>query len=143
MNPAGIDGFTQTDLIDPFERHIGPIFEQGPRGERRFAIRVDSRHVNRRNSIHGGLLMSFADAVLGAAAADFAGDPAVVTLNMQAHFLAPAPEGAIVTVLPELTRRTHTLLFVRGDFRQGEAIVMTAASIWKRVASRPASGSVT
>ena len=133
--PSGLAGYAQTDLIDPFEMFIGPIFERGEKGAREFALLVDPRHANRRDSLHGGMLMSFADATLGAAAADFAGSPMVVTLNMQSHFLAPAPVGKLVLVAPELTRSTRSLLFVRGDFKVDGNIVMTAASIWKKLGS--------
>jgi uncharacterized protein (TIGR00369 family) len=126
-----LPGYRETRLIDPFEIFIGPIFECGDKGERRFALKIDERHVNRRGSLHGGMLMTFADATLGAAAADLADGGVAVTLNMQSHFLAPARAGDVVEVAPTLTRRTRSMLFIRGDFTVRGEIIMTAASIWK------------
>jgi len=34
-------------------------------------------------------------------------------------------------VAPTLTRRTRSMLFIRGDFTVGGETIMTAASIWK------------
>jgi uncharacterized protein (TIGR00369 family) len=131
MTLAPPAGFTQTELIDPFERHIGPIFEQGLKGARRFAFIVEDRHVNMRGVIHGGMLMSFADAALGQAAWDVCDHAHCVTLNMQSQFLAPAKAGDLVEVLPELTRRTRSLMFLRGDFTVGGETIFTVASVWK------------
>ena len=124
-------GYTLTHLIDPFELHVGPIFEQGPKGARHFAFIVDERHVNMRGVIHGGMLMSFADAVLGQAAWDACDHAACVTLNMQSQFIAPARAGDLVEVTPVLTRRTRSLMFLRGDFTVGGETIYTVSSVWK------------
>ncbi len=124
-------GYTDTRLIDPFEIHVGPVWEQGEKGARRFAFRVDKRHVNMRGVIHGGMLMTFADAAFGQAAWDACDHADVVTLNMQSQFLAPAKEGDLVEVLPVLTRRTKSLIFLRGDFTVDGAPIFSVSSVWK------------
>ena len=124
-------GYTLTHLIDPFELHVGPIFEQGQKGARRFAFVVDTRHVNMRGVIHGGMLMTFADAVLGQAAWDACDHAACVTLNMQSQFIAPAKAGDLVEVTPVLTRRTRSLMFLRGDFTVKGETIYTVSSVWK------------
>ncbi|HUO90917.1 MAG TPA: PaaI family thioesterase [Rhizomicrobium sp.] len=124
-------GYGETRLIDPFEIHVGPVFEQGAKGARKFAFRVDDRHVNMRGVVHGGMFMTFADAALGQAAWDACDHADCVTLNMQCHFLAPAKKGDLVEVVPVLTRRTRSLIFLRGDFTVADAPVFTASSVWK------------
>jgi acyl-coenzyme A thioesterase PaaI-like protein len=62
------EGFTPTDLIDPFEVHLGPIYERPERTGRRFLLIADERHVNGRGVVHGGMLMTFADLAFGQAA---------------------------------------------------------------------------
>lgn len=124
-------GYTQTHLIDPFEIHVGPVFEQGPKGARRFAFVVDHRHVNMRGVIHGGMLMTFADAALGQAAWDACDHANCVTLNMQSQFLAPAVAGDLVEVAPVLTRRTRSLIFLRGDFLVRGEPIYSVSSVWK------------
>jgi uncharacterized protein (TIGR00369 family) len=124
-------GYVETRLIDPFEIYVGPVFEQGPKGLRTFAFRVDERHVNMRGVIHGGMLMTFADAALGQAAWDACDHAACVTLNMQCQFLAPAKQGDLIAVAPVLTRRTRSLIFLRGDFTVDGAAIFSASSVWK------------
>jgi len=124
-------GFTETRLIDPFEIHVGPVFEHGEKGARVFGFRVDKRHINMRGIIHGGMLMTFADAAFGQAAWDACDHADVVTLNMQSQFLAPAREGDWVQVAPVLTRRTKSLIFLRGDFMVDAAPIFSVSSVWK------------
>jgi hypothetical protein len=50
---------------------------------------------------------------------------------MQCQFLAPAKLGDLVEVAPVLTRRTRSLIFLRGDFTVGGAPIFTASSVWK------------
>jgi uncharacterized protein (TIGR00369 family) len=124
-------GFIETRLIDPFEIHVGPVFEYGEKGARVFGFRVDKRHINMRGIIHGGMLMTFADAAFGQAAWDACDHADVVTLNMQSQFLAPAKEGDWVQVAPVLTRRTRSLIFLRGDFMVDDAPICSVSSVWK------------
>ena len=124
-------GFTETRLIDPFERHVGPIYEQGAVGAKRFGLRIGARHVNMRGVIHGGMLMTFADATFGQVAWDATDRADVVTLNMQSQFLAPAKEGDWLEVAPVVTRKTRSLLFLRGDFSVDGAPVFSVSSVWK------------
>ena len=124
-------GFSETKLADPFEIYVGPVFHEGELGTRRFAFRVDERHVNMRGILHGGMLMTFADLSLGQAVWDLTANAPCVTLNMQTQFLKPAKAGDLVEVAPQLVRRTRALLFMRGDFKVGKEIIFTAASVWK------------
>ncbi|MBI3675866.1 MAG: PaaI family thioesterase [Proteobacteria bacterium] len=128
---ATLSGFAQTRLIDPFEIFVGPIFEKGPKGARRFVLPVDERHVNRRGILHGGMLMTFADMALGQAAWDACDNASCVTLSMQNQFLKPAKMGDHVEVLPQLVRRTRALLFLRGEFQIGGETIFLANSVWK------------
>jgi uncharacterized protein (TIGR00369 family) len=124
-------GFTPTHLTDPFEIYVGPVFERGAKGARHFAFFVDQRHLNMRGVIHGGKLMTFADAALGQAAWDACDHARCVTLNMQSQFLAPAVAGDLVEVAPVLTRRTRSLMFLRGDFTVRGEPIYSVASVWK------------
>ncbi len=128
-------GYIETGLIDPFEIHLGPVYEAGPPGARRFLLCVDERHVNMRGAIHGGMLMTFADLALGQAVWDCTDRAPSVTLGMQAQFLRPARTGDRVEVLPELVRKTRSLVFMRGDFKVAGETIFTASSIWKLLRS--------
>jgi acyl-coenzyme A thioesterase PaaI-like protein len=124
-------GFTETRLIDPFEIYVGPVFEEGRPGGKRFAFRVDERHVNKRGVVHGGMMLTFADAALGQAVWDFTDRVPSVTMNMQAQFIDGARLGELVEVRPELVRKTRALVFMRGDFTADGRTLMTISSVWK------------
>jgi uncharacterized protein (TIGR00369 family) len=124
-------GYSEINLVDPFEVHVGPAYQQGEPGSRHFAFRVDERHVNRRGVVHGGMMLTFADLALGAAAWDLTDRAPCVTLGMQTQFLKPARIGDVVEVQPQLLRRTRALLFIRGDFMADGEPVFTATSVWK------------
>jgi uncharacterized protein (TIGR00369 family) len=128
-----IPGFAPMELVDPFEIHIGPIFEKGPRGSRCFAMPIDERHVNRGGVLHGGMLATFADLALGASVWDVTDGAPCVTLAMQMQFLKSARAGDIVQVRPQLLRRTQAFLFVRGDFTIENEAIFTAMSTWKLI----------
>lgn len=126
-----LPGFVPTHLVDPFEIFVGPVFENGEPGAKTYAIRADARHMNRRGVLHGGMFMTLADLTLGQAVWDATDRAPIVTLNMQTHFLKSAVEGDIIQVVPELVRRTRSLIFMRGDFTVEGEIVFTASSVWK------------
>ena len=129
--PAKLSGYTQTELIDPFEVFVGPVYETGAKGARRFAFVVDKRHVNLRGVLHGGMYMTFADLALGQAAWDACDHASVVTLNMQSQFLRAATLGDVVEVQPVVARQTRSIIFIRGDFRVEAETVYSCASVWK------------
>lgn len=124
-------GYTQTGLVDPFEIHVGPIFERDDNGTRRFLLIADERHVNGRGVVHGGMLMTFADLALGQAVWDATDKAAVVTIGMQSQFLKSARAGDRIEVTPELVRRTRSLVFMRGDFTVRGETIYSATSVWK------------
>lgn len=124
-------GYSQTALLDPFEIFVGPVFDCGEPPARSFALLIDERHVNMRGVIHGGMLMTFADAALGQAVWDFTDRAPSVTLNMQSQFLKPARSGDILEVTPELVRKTRSFVFVRGDFKVAGETIFAVTSVWK------------
>jgi acyl-coenzyme A thioesterase PaaI-like protein len=125
------EGFTEIRLIDPFEIHVGPAYGAGEADARRYAFHAAAHHCNLRGVVHGGMLMTFADLALGQAVWDATDKAPSVTLNMQTQFIAPAREGDLVEVRPELTRRTRAMVFMRGDFTVKGEVVMTVQSVWK------------
>lgn len=131
MSTPPLPGYVLCRLVDPFEIYVGPVFERGEAGAKSYAMRLDTRHMNRRGVLHGGMFMTYADLTLGQAVWDVTDKAPCVTLNMQTHFLKPAVEGDILVVAPELVRRTRALVFMRGDFKVAGETVFTASSVWK------------
>jgi uncharacterized protein (TIGR00369 family) len=129
--PEGYDG--PVALVDPFEAFAFTSFRRkNADGTVTYALPTDERHENGRGVIHGGLLMTFADSVLGYAAWTACAPGAwCVTVSQSSTFLRGVRLGDLIEVTPVVTRATRSMIFTRGDFLvRGEAM-FSAASIWK------------
>ncbi|NWG45660.1 MAG: PaaI family thioesterase [Alphaproteobacteria bacterium] len=129
-------GYTAMVLSDPFEAYVGPFFERTETAEDGaeriwLAFRVDERHLNGGGHVHGGMLMTFADAALGTLAWRATGRTPSVTLSMETEFLKGAGLGDLVEVCPILTRRTRAILFIRATFHVRGEPILHASSLWK------------
>ena len=122
--PAGFDLRIQPDGefagwfvwdIDPFERTSGPYYEQrGADGDRRLAFRAEPRHMNNGGFMHGGCLMSFADAALFFVAREALGSSRGVTMHLAGDFLDPGPPGAFMEATGEVVRTGGKTIYARG-----------------------------
>lgn len=129
-------GWKPSDLHDPFEAYVGPLFEREENGERIFGFVADERHVDEAGVVHEGMLMTFADAFLGGAAHRGAGERSCVTLSLQASFLTEARAGDFIECRTRIDRTTRAIIFVSGRFSVGDEDVMTATSLWKVLGER-------
>ncbi|MBO6633321.1 PaaI family thioesterase [Parvibaculum sp.] len=133
---AAPPGWRASELHDPFEAHVGPLFEREEEGERIFGFIVDERHVSADGTVHEGMMLTFADAFLGSAAHRGADHKSCVTLSMQASFLKGAKPGDLVECRTKLERKTRAIIFVSARFSVGDEDVMTATSLWKVLGER-------
>jgi acyl-coenzyme A thioesterase PaaI-like protein len=118
-----------------FSAAIGPVWARGEKGAREVGLVTTQQIANDHMGIaHGGALMTFADIALGLAAAEALGHPSMATAQLQFHFTAAAPIGALLTCRPELVRKTSQLLFVRGLFEAGGKTVGMADAMFKVLA---------
>jgi acyl-coenzyme A thioesterase PaaI-like protein len=110
---------------------VGPIYRR-QRGERwAFAFRAAPKHANLRDVVQGGMLMTFADRALGRNAWKAAGDKAVATIEFNMQFVSAGELGELIEIVPEVVRKTSSLVFMRGDLVVGSRMVATATGIWK------------
>lgn len=127
------EGYEVMDLHDPFEAHVAPLYKKSERpSDRRIAaFRVDDRHVDANGRLHEGMMMAFADAVLGGVAWAVSGERPCVTLSMQTNLMRPVTEGELVIGEAYCARRTRTVVFVNGDFTVEGKLVAQVTSLWK------------
>lgn len=137
VDVAAPEGFVRLDLFDPFEAHVGPLFErEAPDGARVLAFRVDERHVRADGTAHEGMMMTAADACMGGVAWRGAGEKSCVTLSMQTSYLDDVRLGDVVECAARVEHRTRAIVFVSADFTVSGAPVMTATSLWKVLGER-------
>lgn len=122
IRAAGFNAYVGAILIDP-ARAAGD--------ERRFAFRPEDKHLNGGGALHGGLLMTLADNVLGYTVHEQTEGRIASTVTLNTDFLAGGAAGATVWGRAAITRRTRSLIFVAGDLSQDGRLLLTATGIWK------------
>ena len=120
---------------DKAEDYIGPFFFFMDGDNPRTAFRVQAQNCNAHNSVHGGVLMSFADYTL-CLGANGGESESVATVTCNNEFVAPAHEGDLITGEAETVRRGRSMVFMRCTLRVGEQIVLTSSAVIKRIANR-------
>ena len=110
---------------------IGPfLVRRTPEGWR-YGFRAEERHLNMGGVVHGGMLMSFADDVLGITVWGSVGRKPCTTVQLNTQFISPVKPGEFVEGRAEVMRATRTLVFVRGMLAVGDRGIVHADGIWK------------
>ena len=131
------DGFELVTRGGPFGHRNGPYFEMTEAdGTTVRGFRIARQHANLAGIAHGGMLMTFADMVLGQVARAAAEGPAV-TVRLVTDFVMPARIGAWVEGRAALVRRTRELIFVRGRLTAGRHVIMSADGLFQPIRPRP------
>jgi len=100
---------------DAFEQTAGPFYEkQDTNGDWICAFVAEQRHMNGAGFMHGGCLMTFADAALFTIARNEMRDSYGVTMNLTGDFLAAGKVGQRIEGRGEVTRGGGKTVFVRG-----------------------------
>ena len=119
------------DYKDPFEDLVGPFGYKVEDRRISFAFEAKSHHCNSSNSVHGGMLMTFADyAVCLTAIWDQPGQKCV-TVSFNCEFVAAGRQGDHIRSSCEVVRRTRSLTFVRGQLFVGERVLLNCSAIVK------------
>lgn len=111
---------------------IGPFWarREGEAGWR-YGFLAEPRHLNTGGVVHGGMLMSFADDVLGMTVWEAAGRRPCTTVQLNIQFIAPVRAGEFVEGRAEVLRTTRSVVFVRGTLLVGDRTVAAADGVWK------------
>jgi len=123
-------GYALVDLGKGYSDRFGPVFID--RDGRRMAFRVDERHINPVDGLHGGALATFADAMIVAVHEGAAiGAPHMPTISLSIEYFAPVPEGALVEAEVDLVRTTASMIFVQALMSVGERRIGRASAIYR------------
>ncbi|WP_135469139.1 PaaI family thioesterase [Crenalkalicoccus roseus] len=110
---------------------IGPFWARREEGRWAYGFLAEARHRNDGGVVHGGMLMSFADDVLGITVWEAAGRRPCTTVQLNTHFIAPARLGDFVEGRAEVLRVTRSVVFVRGVLTIGGRTAVAADGVWK------------
>lgn len=117
---------------DTAEDYLGPFFFQMNDGQPTTAMRIGKQHCNAHGTIHGGILMSFADYTL-CLGANGGEQDSVVTVSCSNEFTAPAYEGGLLIGVGEVIRRGKSMVFMRCKLMVDEQIVLISSGVIKRL----------
>ena len=118
---------------DPFEDHVGPLGYKVVDETITFAFLADARHRNTAGTVHGGMLMTFADFALCLTATWDQPGEKCVTVSCNSEFVAPGRPGDLIEASGEVVRRTKSLTFVRGQVYADDRILLNYSAIVKRI----------
>ncbi len=114
-----------------FEQFVGPISCEPSRADMKLGFTIADHHLNGEGNLHGGMMMTLANAVLDQLVRETADGAPTVPLSLNCDFVGPARAGAPVTGTAEITRRTRTVLFVSAELRAAEQLIMTATGVYR------------
>ena len=130
FDPAA-EGWKVPEEWSGFVGEIGPLWVR--RGERglRVGFEAEARHANVRGVVHGGMLMTLADQMMGQLTWYVAGGRPCATASLSNDFLSPARIGEWIEGEAAIVHQGKSLIFVRGDLKVGDRPVLSATGIWK------------
>ena len=128
-------GFFEPRSAMGFAAHVGPLYLRKPDPANGVAgamgFRVKKIHINPNGLLHGGMLMTMADHVLGGLVWAMSERRTSSTVNLVTNFLAPGKLGDWVEGRGQVTRSTRSLVFARGRLYVDDKVLITCSGTWK------------
>jgi len=121
---------------DKAEDHIGPFFFYMDGDQPRTAFRVREQNCNAHNTVHGGVLMAFADYTL-CMGANGGENESVLTVSLNSEFTAPGQNGDLILGHCEVIRRGRSIVFVRCRLTANGETVLMASAVVKMLRKSP------
>lgn len=126
---SGWQRVNSTGFVD----YAGPFWQRRDGDQVAMGLVIEDHHTNSHlGTVHGGLVMTFADNALGlGVVAALGGALNCSTVSLQTQFVSAAKIGEFIICYPEIVRKTRNLVFVRGLIQVEDRVVATADGIWK------------
>jgi uncharacterized protein (TIGR00369 family) len=100
---------------DQWEMHGGPFYlKRQIDGSVRAAFRAAQKHMNSLGSMHGGVMMTFAD-FFTFSLADPSETEGTVTVSLNSEFVRGARAGDLIEATGEVVKSGRNLIFTRGQ----------------------------
>jgi uncharacterized protein (TIGR00369 family) len=118
-----------------FTAEVGPFWRRlTDDGGVEIGLVVEERHCNNHlGTLHGGMVMTFADIALGSGAARRLGVPRFngVTASLNTQFVAVAHVGEFISCRPEVVHQGRQMFFMRGLIATDKKTIASCEGIWK------------
>jgi acyl-coenzyme A thioesterase 13 len=133
-HPPGIPPEAEIASTGGFNAYVGPLYRL-PDGEggalKRFAFVAGDKHMNGSGTVHGGMLMSFADVAMSRTSRLTTGAKGVSTVALNCDFVGPGKLGDVIEARVRVTRQARTMVFLSAELVAGERILLVATGLWK------------
>jgi uncharacterized protein (TIGR00369 family) len=123
-------GFQESQTRGPYTSHNGPFFHKTTEEGFWHGVRVQKRHCNSKGITHGGMLMAFADGLLGTAVY-LETKTVALTARMNSDFLSSARPGEWLEGTARVTRATSSVAFCEAELYVGKRSVLRATGVFK------------
>lgn len=130
-NPSAIPEGYELCADGAFNSHVGPLYLTERDGDLHAMFPVGAHHLNRGGVVHGGMLMTFVDMIMGQAARRAMPERTCATVSLNCDFVAAAKRDEWVQGSARIVRRTRAILFVTGELRTADRVILTASGLWK------------
>jgi len=122
----------QNISIGGFNRFAGPFYRLPDDGDiRRFAFVALDKHMNSAGSVHGGVLMTFADIAMSRTSRLSTGANACSTVSFSCEFMAPGHLADLIEIRVRVSRRTKGFVFLSADIACEARALMQASGLWR------------
>jgi uncharacterized protein (TIGR00369 family) len=117
-----------------FNLFAGPFYRLRDDGDvKRFAFIALEKHMNAAGSVHGGLLMTFADIAMSRTSRLTSGAKSCSTVSVSCDFVSAGRLGDLIEIRVRVTRQTRTLVFLSSEIIANGAVLMVANGLWRIV----------
>lgn len=126
------EGFKTLAGLSPAEDHLGPFYYRKSDSGLEMGFRAGPQNCNGIGTVHGGVLMAFADYAVTMLALSGVKENCT-TISFSSDFISAARDGDWVTASGEVVRRTGSMTFVSGRLAVGDNVVLTFQAVVKRL----------
>lgn len=124
-------GYREMKGPGTFPEHIGPLYFKRDGEHYSYAFNALPHHANANGIIHGGMLVTFIDEIMGTQVWRAIGRKPCATISLNCDFVAAVKPGDWVEARTNVVRRGVSVIFMRGELVVGNKTVLTADGIWK------------
>ncbi len=126
------EGFKSLTGISPAEDHIGPFYYRKGETGLELGFLATAENCNGIGTVHGGVLMCFADYVVTMLALSGVKENCA-TISFTSDFVSGARLGDWLEGTGEVVRRSGSVTFVRGQLQVGDKTVLTFQAVMRRL----------
>lgn len=125
-------GYKHYEGVSPAEDNVGPFYYRKVDGVLQLGMRAESKHANGMGSVHGGVLLCYADYAATMLALSGVKENCV-TISLTSDFLAAARIGDWIEGSGEVVKRTGSMTFIRGQLAVEGDPVLSFQTVLRRL----------